>query len=263
MRVQRLKIYGERNSGTRLLARLIEQNIGFVLCPSDGRQFGAAMTAVDEESRRLAAPYAEFLRDALIDDLFLTVDAECQHKHTAPVYSGRFRQEAIGIICIVKNPYSWLASLYRRPYHLLLPKPATFGEFIRSPWPTIRRENLPAVLASPIELWNRKCAAYFHLIECAVADALPCLFIKFEDLVFDQISTLRCIRDVFDFPGDKEVPIIAAIKAIDAHLDTYYYQDYYRCEVWRTVFTREDFEYCNTIIDWEIAERFGYRRVDE
>ncbi|MEM9164412.1 MAG: hypothetical protein AAGC54_15255, partial [Cyanobacteria bacterium P01_F01_bin.4] len=50
-------------------------------------------------------------------------------------------------ITITKNPYSWLLSLYKRPYHQYKKKEhrPDFETFIASPWKTVGREDLHPV----------------------------------------------------------------------------------------------------------------------
>jgi hypothetical protein len=156
MKVQRPKIFGERNTGTNALAQLIRKNIGEIVCP------GVVSEVVADWPARLGSitgfdePYRLFLQHAIIDDIFLDMPAECAFKHTTPEFSPRFIEKEVGIIFLVKNPYSWLVSMFRRPYGMLLPKADNFSIFLRRPWISLGRENLPRVLASPIEMWNRK-----------------------------------------------------------------------------------------------------------
>jgi hypothetical protein len=258
MKITKLKIFGERNTGTNALRFLIEANIGDVLC------LGA--TAVDPNWSEklsslpdLAQPYRQIMREALIDDIFLRAPAEHRWKHTAPYYSPRYSQKGIGIIFLIKNPYSWVVSLFKRPYHMLLPQTQNFSDFLRRPWFTVRRDNLPGVVSSPIELWNRKVLAYDKFAKAAQIDQLPCLFVAFEQLVEDQASVIEKIRKTFEFPHGSIS--LLEISTIDLGLNLVHYQKFYRSEEWLDTFSAEDLEFCTATINWSMASQFGYQMI--
>jgi hypothetical protein len=258
MNIRQLKIFGERNTGTRAVTLLIEQNIGRIICPSM-RDFVKDWPAREALTHEFNEPYKRFLHHALVDDIFSQAPTEYRQKHTAPEYSQNFLEFEIGVIFLIKNPYSWVLSMYNSPYGLLLPKPDKFSRFLQNPWLGLRRDNIPSVLSCPLELWNRKLAAYCCFAEFARRDGLPLLFIKFEEFVADQLEVLSKIRSVFGFPGDCTVVITASTK--DPRLDWNYYREYYCGEAWRSSFSAEDLEFCATTINWDLAARFGYERI--
>ena len=59
--------------------------------------------------------------------------------------------------------------------------------------------------------------------------------------------------------GDAAVVITASTK--DPGLDWNYYHGYYCGEAWRAAFSGEDLEFCATAINWDLAVRFGYKRI--
>lgn len=258
MNIRQLKIFSERNTRTNALRLLIEQNIGQIICPSmtDFVKYWSTQEALFS---KLEESFKLFLRHALVDDIFALAPAEYRQKHTAPEYSPNFVKYGIGVIFLIKNPYSWVLSMYNRPYALLLPKPDNFSRFLRYPWLGPRRDNIPSVLPCPLELWNRKVAAYCCFSEFAKRDGLPLLFLKYEEFVADQLEALSKIRCVFGLPGDSALVITASTK--DPRLDWNYYREYYCGEAWRVAFSAEDFEFCATAINWDLAARFGYERI--
>jgi len=183
MQARRLKIFGERNTGTNALAELITRNIGEILCSGVADEVVADLPERLRSIVSLDEPYRLFLRHAIVDDIFSVVPAECMFKHTAPEFSPRFIEQEVGVIFLVKNPYSWLVSMFRRPHGMLLPKVDDFSLFLRRPWLTLARDNLPRVLASPIEMWNRKVAAYCRFGSAATQHGLPFCVLRFEDFV--------------------------------------------------------------------------------
>jgi hypothetical protein len=258
MNIRQLKIFGERNTGTNAVALLIEQNIGKIICPSM-RDFVKDWPAREALTKEFEEPYRHFIHHALVDDIFSQAPTEYKQKHTAPEYSQSFAKNGIGVVFLIKNPYSWVLSMYNRPYGLLLPKPDNFSRFLRNPWLGLRRDNVPSVLSCLLDLWNRKLAAYCCFAEFAKRDCLPLLFLKFEEFVADQLEALSKIRSVFGFPGDSAVVITASTK--DPGLDWNYYREYYCGEAWRAAFSAEDLEFCATAINWDLAARFGYEKI--
>ena len=260
MKVRRLKIFGERNTGTNALAELITKNIGEVLCPGVAREVVADWPAPLGSIAGFDEPYRLFLRHAIVDDIFSVMPAECIFKHTAPEFSPRFIEEEVGIIFLVKNPYSWLVSMFRRPHGMLLPKVDDFSVFLRRPWLTLARDNLPRVLASPIEMWNRKVVAYCRFGTAAAHYGLPFCILRFEDFVHDQLAALHTIRTVFGFPGELALPIVSSTK--DPGLDLQFYRMYYSSEAWRSAFSSADLAFCLTAIDWQLAATFDYSKIE-
>jgi hypothetical protein len=258
--VRRLKIFGERNTGTNALAELIKKNIGEILCPGVAREVVADLLARLAWIAGFDEPYRLFLRHAIVDDIFSVQPDECIFKHTIPEFRPRFIEQEVGIIFLVKNPYSWLVSMFRRPYGMLLPKVDEFSIFLRRPWLTVGRDNLPRVLTSPIEMWNRKVAAYCRFGTAAAQHGLPFCVLRFEDFVHDQLAVLRTIRTVFGFPGELAVPIVSSTK--DPGLDLQYYRVYYASEAWRRAFSSADLAFCLTAIDWELAASFDYEKIE-
>lgn len=216
-----------------------------------------------ERSRLVAGfdePYRLFLHHAMIDDIFSTMPAECAFKHTAPEFSPRFIEQEVGIIFLVKSPYSWLVSMFRRPHGMLLPKVDDFSLFLRRPWLTLARDNLPRVLASPVEMWNRKVAAYCRFGTAATQHGLPFCVLRFEDFVDDQLAALRAIRAVFGLPGELAVPIVSSTK--ESGLDMHYYRMYYSTRAWRSAFSSADLVFCLAAIDWQLAATFAYSKIE-
>lgn len=170
-----VKIYGERNSGTTYLAELIEANFRSELLAGVKRTPTAVL-------RRAVAAYPEPLRAAKLESLIDADIAETlQHnfgwKHSAPPLDIIRRQshragQALFIV-VVRHPYSWVESMYRNPYHDLLPRSQSVSAFLRREWKLVERDNLGhQTLANPLDLWNRKMAAFFAL------DDLPLMVLR-------------------------------------------------------------------------------------
>jgi hypothetical protein len=161
-----VKIYGERNSGTTYLTELIEANFAVQLLPGTKRIPDEIIAA---QIRGLPEPRRTEQREAIIDaDLAATINENFGWKHSAPpldtIKRERTRASQALFITVARHPYSWFDSMYRKPYHDLLPKSDSMERFLRREWKPVARDNLgERVLKNPVDLWNRKMAAYFAL----------------------------------------------------------------------------------------------------
>ncbi|MDP6953916.1 MAG: hypothetical protein QGF53_14275 [Alphaproteobacteria bacterium] len=115
-------------------------------------------------------------------------------------------------VTLTKNPYSWLLSFHKRPYHrggngsrslreVYCPTwPAAeqvpFEEFLTTPWQPVGREGVAGPFQNPVDLWNRKNRSYL-----ALSGFARCLNLKYEDLVRDPGSAVERIARTFDLPG--------------------------------------------------------------
>ncbi|RME83007.1 MAG: hypothetical protein D6775_09300 [Caldilineae bacterium] len=134
-----VKILGERNTGTHYLEKLLRLNLDVRVLP------GSA-------PRRLRRHFPG--NEAVLDLYFrLTAFANLGWKHAlapAPdaLRRSRWARRGLVILTLSKNPYAWLLSLYRHPYHYSGPLPS-FERFLQSPWRTVRRERCSDVLPDP------------------------------------------------------------------------------------------------------------------
>ena len=156
-----LKIYGERNTGTNYLRQLININIDADLLS------GVAPQRIKSIQRFV--PGREFVKDVYF---FLTFSKNLGWKHSLvrPVEQLErisLCSENLAFVTLTKNPYSWLLSLYKRPYpfHIHQTNKPDLESFLETKWPTLLREQGPRSYANPIKMWNQKNAAYLKLRE--------------------------------------------------------------------------------------------------
>ena len=154
-----IKIYGERNTGTNYVSALVALNLAATQVP------GGIPPGVRRIHRAL--PGHQWVRDLYF---------ACTHrrnlgwKHCVPdpderrLHTWKGEPGALVFVTLTKNPYAWLLSLHRRPYHPAHPRGLDFLTFLQTPWRTFGRDNMGrARLASPVELWNAKNRAYLAL----------------------------------------------------------------------------------------------------
>lgn len=248
-----IKLYGERNTNTNYLSKLIELNL-------DAPQIQGV---VPRSVFRLQtwAPGDERIRDWYFSVTFGR-NLGWKHMRVEPAEKLRssklVRDGKVGFVTITKNPYSWLLSLYRRPYSLQVKPEITFEDFLTMPWQTTGRDNLRRRrLKSPVELWNLKNASYL-----ALSNALPIVHLTTEFIFSDPDTTIRRIADAFNIRRltDKFLDYERSTK--DRSKDSNYYRDYYANEKWREQLSKAAIDTINANIDKDLLRHYGYELIE-
>ena len=265
----KLKIYGERNTGTNYLSRLVALNLDvdelIGVMPKLRGVVPKPVLALEKRLRR---------RDRVTDAYFaLTYGRNLGWKH-ALVEPERIARRLNGarqrgcVVTITKNPYSWLLSMHRRPYK----KAQFFGarptleEFLRTPWKTVGRERVPQMIPTPVDLWNVKNAAYLRLKE-----TVPALNVKYEDILEDPAGLIQLIATTFSLgrTSDRFQDYSQSTKAgwpqgdPDRDKDSNYYRDYYLNERWKSKLSPEAIRFINERLDRGLMDQFGYAWLTE
>ncbi len=199
-----VKIYGDRNTGTRVLARAIEANFPVRLLKPGFRPREAELAAEVKRRRGFLArraPVEEAVIDAAAEGL---VASDFGWKHAVPplatIAAARGRTAKCLFVLVTKHPLFFVASLHRRPYHdlvLRFPKPS-LARFVHQPWKTVGRELMDgATLASPADLWRAKAEGYRALL----ATVPHGLHLAYEDFVADYDGALDRIAAALGRPG--------------------------------------------------------------
>ena len=126
----KLKIYGERNTGTNYLSELVFLNLDVDILP------GQTPTIVRSIQESKLFPGDELLRDIYFS---LRFHKNLGWKHMlveSPASLKRYRicSDKLFFVTLSKNPYSWLLSLFKNPYHQYWKQKPGFEEFLTSPW---------------------------------------------------------------------------------------------------------------------------------
>jgi len=254
-----IKIFGERNTGTRALIQMLRALPDVQLRPlgERGPSNLPEYAALRKQIRRsFDREWARIYEDGVRDLEHLATTPTKLWKHAAPVWDTEFARTNAHVIFCVRNPYSWLISLAKRPYHRRGPRSNTLLEFVERPWLTVQREYLPPLLSSPLELWNGKNRAYRRFAEAA---NVPTATLYFEDFVADAECELGRILTGFDIPS-------TALQALDIstkdnrNIDEI--RTFYQSESWRKWLTADVVQAINDRIDWEVAAALGYAKLD-
>ncbi len=244
--IHRIKIYGERNTNTNYMSKLIDLNL------IAKEVSGVAPQFILKLQRLL--PGKDIVKDIYF---FLTYRRNLGWKHTLVKPLQRLNSygivnEYLYFITITKNPYSWLISLHRNPYHQYYSLKPSFEEFLQTPWKTIGRDNIKLELKSPIELWNLKNKSYLQL------KGKKSLQITTESIFENPNKIIDDISSKFSIPKkhDKFVNFERSTK--DKNKNSNYYRQYYLAEKWREKLSDEAISIINASVDTQLMQHFGY-----
>lgn len=245
-----VKIYGERNSGTNYLEKMIAANF--------------RVSILKYKPNRLEYSALKFIRYDFVQDI---VHLKNQKKHLGwkhgcpPIKSLRKNiREETRFICITKNPYAFLFSLYKRPYHLKGIKKDNFTSFLKSEWGLRRRDLLQEKwLNNPVLLWNKKYDAY---VKFAEQYASQVAMVRYEDLILKGEETLILLKEKLGLEALNENFKFIKSSGVEEHKSLEYYQDYYHNELWRQNFSEEDIKFVNEQLDHGLVESLNYNLLN-
>jgi len=207
--MRKIKIYGERNTGTIYLEWLLKKNLDVELV--DGFEFGW---------KHRLAPGEEEMTEVM-------------------------KREVI-YLCLIKNPYSWLLSMHKRPYHHEKLRELSFAEFIRVSYGDYR---------NPVVMWTLKNRSYDNLGKFLDHHML----IKYEDILKDP---KKAIEDVTEKFGIEKPGLFRNIHNIltNSHGMTRqtFHTDYYLKERWREKLNQDHITHINKYLDRELMEKLHY-----
>lgn len=241
-----IKIYGERNTNTNYMSKLIELNL------KAKELRGIVPHRVSYLQQKL--PGRELVRDIYFK---LSYRSNLGWKHSCVGSAQKLNKlsivkSGISFISITKNPYSWLLSLYDNPYHQYYNTKPDFKTFLQTPWKTVGRDNVSIVLNNPMELWNIKNSSYLELKE------LNGLNISTESMFEDPKKVIDKISDHFNIEKYSTSFINYEKSTKDASKNSDYYKEYYLREKWRDLMSKNEIKIINESIDKELMSYFKY-----
>ncbi|NOR63105.1 MAG: hypothetical protein GQ535_11515 [Rhodobacteraceae bacterium] len=253
---RKVKVFGERNTGTRAVVRMLRAHKGVSV------GFPNPKTAELEHLERrvhekLEGFALELFTDALDDMRRKPLGGHSAWKHAAPIVDDSYAAKNASVLFLVRDPYSWIAALFRNPYHARAPLPDTLAGFLAQPWLTVQRENIAPILLSPMELWNLKLRAYRDFSNAA---PVPSTVLHFEPFVLDPVGELTAALQKFGIPSKGLVEAEAPTKKLGVSRETR--QNYYKTKAWEQEISAEAAQMINECVDWEVAAAFGYHRRD-
>ncbi len=243
-----VKIYGERNTGTSYLLTLLLRNLE-IDCQPGG---------FPRRLRRLF-PRSERARDWYFR---ATERNNLGWKHAAvprpeTLLRARPDSKRLLFLTLTKNPYAWLLSLHRRPYHARH-RFDRLEDFLSERWQTVGRENGPESYRNPIAMWNAKNSGYL-----ALADYATTHHCRYEDLIVDPTRFLDAFCETHGITSRIHPfqNVHEATKRSDRGRTFDDYRDYYMNERWRDELSDECIARINADLDAEVMRRFGYSLI--
>ncbi len=258
MELHRIKVFGERNTGTRAVTKMLRPMPHVSAALPGGPIRSTRLDALEKRIRAsLQGHWLRMYLDAVMDERRNLAGGIGAWKHAAPQFDDSFERARAHIVFMVRDPYSWMVSFARRPYHIRASRRYALEDFIDTPWLTIGRDRLQSVLESPLDLWNLKLQAYGRF---QAQSTRPCAVIRFEDFVRDPVAELGATLRDFGIPTDGLALIERSTK--DEGLSHDEIRSYYQNDSWQMRLTQKSVTLINRFIDWEVAEKFGYAPMD-
>jgi hypothetical protein len=249
----KLKIYGERNSGTTFLSRLLWLNF-------ENRQLPGTVLARDVPFRTRLLAIRKNWREPIADAYFAcTYHSNLGWKHAmAPdsLYLDVARKD-VAFITVTKNPYSWLLSTFNRPYHAKQ-KYESLQSFLAAPWQVVHRERYtrPA-FQNPVHLWCEKNRSYYRLKK----DAARSVNLRYEDLLANPVAALDQIGKQFGLKRRTRAWRVIQKSTNNSDGSLTSYQKYYLHEEWKQRLDRSLISIINRDLDQDLVEALGYQTL--
>ncbi|MFT6665724.1 MAG: hypothetical protein ACJA05_002595 [Porticoccus sp.] len=245
MPVEYIKIIGERNSGTNYIEKIINENFHAAFLP------GSIPRLLNKTLG------CEFVRDYYFK--------KTQHKNLgwkhAVAPTNNFLEsvgmkDSVGFVAIAKNPYAWLLSMFRRPYHLHTEQ-QTFDQFIRRECKTVLRERHADPYKSPMDMWNKKNRSYAEL--CNYAQGLT---IPYESILSAPDVWLQLIQDRFSLVKKAACSVNINEDVKGGKNNLAFYKDYYLNRRWLEKLTLDQISRINQSLDESVMQAFGYKKIN-
>lgn len=242
-----IKIYGERNTNTNYLSKLIKLNLSIQELPG--------VVPLTIMLMQIILPGKELVRDIYF---YFTYSNNLGWKHTRvkPVAALKNYDVVVNndlvFLSITKNPYSWLLSLYRRPYEQYYSDKLDFESFLQRPWKTNGRENAENLLKNPIELWNIKNSSYLQLSDLNGLNLTTESIFQDPKAIIDKISNHFSVKRL----SDEFINYKRSTK--EKNKDSSWYRDYYLNEKWQDEITNDAIAIINETVDKKLMSHFGY-----
>lgn len=207
-----VKIYGEQNSGTIYLEWLLKKNLDAVLL--DSYDFGW---------KHRIAPTDDELNEKM---------------KTEVLY-----------LCLVKNPYSWLISMHKRPYNHESLKKLSFSDFIKYSYGDYR---------NPIIMWNIKNASYLRLAGYVKFYEI----LRYEDILANPDELILNLSGKYGFTKDVFFKNITNLLTNTHGIKQQkFHKEYYLNEEWKRNLRSDHIRFINQFLDKELMDKLNYQTI--
>ena len=261
MEKRMVKIFGERNTGTRLLAKMLNFTgaVTLRMPRGDPRMNHAEWSDLTQAiQRNYDGQWRRIFLEALRDDQTSAEYPLSDWKHAAARWHADYAFYGVSAVFLTRNPYSWAISMARRPYHMKAPRAASFEQFVTRPWIADRRDGTRSVFPNIMGLWSEKMRSYVAFSNHAIDPAAQHL--QFEFLVTEPVEAVGALLTALGTTSQNIRRVEHSTKDNDRPADEI--ARYYRNEDWRALLSKGRVEMINAGVDWPVAEAFGYQRLN-
>ena len=204
-----IKIYGQQNSGTIYLEWLLKKNLDAVLL--DSFDFGW---------KHRVAPLEDELTDKMKNEVLF--------------------------ICLVKNPYSWLISMHKRPYFHESLRKLSFLDFLKYSYGDYK---------NPMIMWNIKNNSYLSMGGYIKFHEV----LRYEDILADPSGFINNIAEKYNFPKPTIFKNISNLLTNTHGIKSQkFHKEYYLSEEWRKNLRHDHVQQINTSLDKELMLKLNY-----
>lgn len=257
MTVKHVKIYGERNTGTNVLKKLIEENSASQVLPSVTDEVMPAFRRIENVLARI--PHSASLQDWCGDMVFRNQPPGMTWKHAATHFDDPSAFSDCLVLLLTRHPASWLLALHRHPYHIDLKKSTNLPVFLEEEFSLLGRDRLKCRTITPPHLWNSKMESYLTFIDQMEKHGIRHRVLKFEDLVTDQATVFSSIDEQLIDPA-RQISIVEKSTKDDSK-NYEYYRNYYGNSLWATEIDEQSRNIIGREIDWKVAGQFHYDKA--
>ena len=243
-KIEYIQIFGERNSGTNFLHKLLEHN--------------------------------------LAQKMDIGYDYGWKHGYTNVKKIGANDTSKVLFICIFKDPYAWISSMHLKPHHAPQLYFMDFSEFIREEWVCYkgkgyqnRAKNLENEPLDPSEemmkerdpqtkkrfknvvhLRNGKNLRYLRLKN----HAENVIYLNYEDLMIDPENVLKEILKEYKLSLTSNFKNTTSYHGKNPNLN-FDRLDYYKEKKYMEKYNSKDLNYVNNILDFKLEKQLGYDEI--
>ncbi len=251
---RKVKIFGERNTGTNYVEQLLRNNYPVRIVKDRGP---ISLRNLYKELDGLEGMPRALMHEHIIDlDIQKMKESDFGWKHRVPDVEYIKTAKNVSstyFVCVVKYPYSFVTSLFKRPRNDQLEPRTDLRKFVESPWKLTARDNIPMhFLESPVQLWNHKVGSYLLL-----KDSVPnCMIVKYEDVIADLESFFDRTDLFLGRKGTRENVLESTTDSKDITFDMYA-RKYLGFDP--STLGRKVVRSINQFLDEDIVEKAGYK----
>ena len=268
MKLKYVKVFGERNTGTNFVERLISKNTNLIVLQNKNislskKRFNK-LKDIFFKGLSLDSKMDPTVRKIILNRL---IDQQREDeiledygwKHTLVSETNLINSEKFNstfFIFLIRNPWRFVSSLHKRPYNLIPNTKGSLKDFVDSCFLANRRDNMPSdFVENPVEFWNKKVKSYF---ECnlKIKNSMICYY---EQVVFSPKKFLDHIQPFCDVKLNLEFPIKSTKKDEktfdDYRLESINYNplDFMSKDVYESIFSK---------LDKEVFGKTIYKRLE-